>query len=350
MKAIGVEDYGSVDNLVPKLIPDPSGPDGRDLLVRIEACSVNPVDTKVRAGKYDDYPDYYVNVPRPFQICGFDAAGTVIAVGPDCELFKKGDDVYYSGSPIRQGSNAEYQVVDERSVGHKPQNLDWTQAAVMPLTYITAWEALVERLEIRKGEPAALLIINGAGGVGSVSIQIARRVLHLPVVIATASRPSTTEWVKKMGATHVINHKEDLEKQINALGLNVPLRYIFITHTTDQYMEVCGRIAAPFGKVCSIVQGQALMYGTKFMAKSLSFIWCLLGTKPYYQVDVESHYKILEELTDLIESGKIKCHLTRRLRLTLEGLREGHRLIEEGGVIGKIGLGVNEHGTGEAFA
>lgn len=115
-------------------------------------------------------------------------------------------------------------------------------------------------------------------------------------------------------------------------------------------MEVCGRIAAPFGKVCSIVQGHTPMYGTQFMAKSLSFIWCLLGTKPYYHVDVESHGKILKELTGLIESGTIKCHLTRRLRLTLNGLREGHRIIEKGGAIGKIGLGVDEDGIGEAFA
>ncbi|KAL2006843.1 hypothetical protein VTN00DRAFT_9511 [Thermoascus crustaceus] len=349
MKAIVVEEYGPVENLIAKQVPDPSGPSGRDLLVRVEGCSVNPVDVKVRAGKYDDYPDYYQHVPQPYQICGYDAAGTVIAVGPDCKLFKKGDEVFYSGSPIRQGSNAEYQAVDERSVGHKPKTLDMTEAAAMPLTYVTAYEALLERLEIKKGEQAALLIINGAGGVGAVASQIAREILNLPAVITTASRPNTIEFTKKMGATHVLNHREDLEKQLQKLNLDIPLKYIFIAHTTDQYMEVCARIAAPFGKICSIVQGQARMYGTQFMAKSLSFIWCLLGTKPYYQLDVESHHRILEELAELIDSGRIKCHLVNRLRLTVHGLREAHRIIEKGGNIGKVSLGLTEQGNGELF-
>jgi len=145
-------------------------------------------------------------------------------VGPDCNIFKKGDEVYYACSPIRQGSYAEYQVVDERRAGHKPRTLDMTEAAAMPLTYLTAYEALVERLEIKKGEKAALLIINGAGGVGAVASQIAREILNLPVVITTASRPNTIEFTKRMGATHVLNHREDLEKQLKELNLEVPLK------------------------------------------------------------------------------------------------------------------------------
>lgn len=145
-------------------------------------------------------------------------------MGPDCKLFKKGDEVFYSGSPIRHGSNAEYQAVDERSVGHKPKTLDMIEAAAMPLTYVTAYEALLGRLEIKKGEQAALLIINGAGGVGAVASQIAREILNLPAVITTASRPNTIEFTKKMGATHVLNHREDLEKQVQELNLDVPLK------------------------------------------------------------------------------------------------------------------------------
>ncbi|TFK54515.1 quinone oxidoreductase [Heliocybe sulcata] len=353
MKAIVVENYGSVDALAAREVPKPS-PKGRDLLISllfsVKACSVNPIDMKVRAGKYDDYPDYYERVPRPYQICGFDGAGVVEEAGEDCTLFKPGDEVFYSGSPIRNGSNAEYQLVDERSVGRKPKNLKFIEAAAMPLTYITAYEALVERMDIKKGERAGLLIINGAGGVGSVASQIARNVLELPVVITTASRPESQEFSKAMGATHVVNHRHDLKEQIDALHLEVPIKYIFISHSTDQYMKVCADICAPFGKVCSIVQGQARMYGTQFMAKSLAFIWEVLGTKPYYGVDLESQHHILEELAAFIEAGRIQCHLKQTLRLTVEGLREAHGMIEKGGSIGKIGLGVDESGDGEPFA
>ncbi|GLB05689.1 hypothetical protein AtubIFM57258_000978 [Aspergillus tubingensis] len=349
MKAIGVENYGPIDRLEAREVPKPTDLQPRDLLVRIKGVAVNPVDTKVRNGTYDDYPDYYDRVPRPFQITGYDASGIVEAIGSQCSLYSIGDEVYYSGSPIRQGSNAEYQLVDERSVGHKPKRLDFVESAAMPLTYITAYEALVERLEIKKGEKAALLIINGAGGVGAMATQIARVVLDLPVVITTASRPETIQFTKDMGATHVVNHREYIVDQLEKLNLDVPLKYIFITHSTDQYMDTCARVCAPLGKVCSIVQGQAKMYGTEFMSKSLTFVWCLLGTKPYHRVDVESHHRILEELTDLIDANKIKCHLTKRLRLTLDGVKKGHELLQSGGSIGKVGLGVNEPGPGAIF-
>lgn len=330
---------------------------------------MNPIDVKVRAGKYDDYPgmslcclhshrasdssntsiDYYDNVPRPYQIPGYDGAGTVLKAGSESTVFRPGDEVFYSGSPIRQGSNAELQLVDERSVGHKPRNLDMAEAAAMPLTYITAYLALVEQLKIEKGEKAALFIINGAGGVGAVASQIARRVLGLPVVITTASRTQSVEFTKGNGATHVINHRKDVMKQIQELGLDVPLKYIFITHSTDQYMDTCAKIAAPFGKVCSIVQGQAKMYGTEFMAKSLSFIWCLIGTSPVYGVNTASHHRILEELSQFLESGKISCHLTQRLPLTLDGLREAHRCTESGGNIGKTRVIIDSNSKANAF-
>ncbi|KAJ5683965.1 uncharacterized protein N7477_000310 [Penicillium maclennaniae] len=349
MKAVVVEQYGPVESLEAQNVPDTGDPKGRDLLIRVEACSVNPIDMKVRAGKYDDYPDYYSHVPRPYQICGYDGAGTVMKKGPGCSLFNEGDEVFYSGSPIRHGSNAEFQLVDERSVGHKPKSLDMVEAAAMPLTYLTAYQALVEQMKIEKKEKAAVLIINGAGGVGAVASQIARQLLELPAVITTASRPESVDFTKKMGATHVINHREDLLKQIQKLELDVPVKYIFITHSTDQYMDVCAKICAPFGKVCSIVQGQAKMYGTEFMAKSLSFIWCLVGTKPVYGMDVESHHRILEELSRLLDAGKIRCHLTQRLGLTLDGLREAHRAIESGANIGKTGLAIGDIHGAEAF-
>jgi NADPH:quinone reductase-like Zn-dependent oxidoreductase len=211
MHAVAVTKYGSITELKAIDVPKPSDPTGYDILVRIKACSVNPVDTKVRAGVYDDYPDYYDRTPELPQILGFDASGVVESIGPDVSRFKTGDEVYYAGSPIRQGSNAEFQFVDSRSVALKPKSLDWGQAAAMPLTFITAREALVERMGIQEGEEAGILIVNGAGGVGSVASQIARQVLKLPVVITTASREETVKFSKDTGrATHTVNHREDI--------------------------------------------------------------------------------------------------------------------------------------------
>ncbi|KAF1966522.1 GroES-like protein [Bimuria novae-zelandiae CBS 107.79] len=167
--AIAVTKYGPVTNLNNVEVPTPDAPQGHDILVLIKACSVNPVDTKVRAGVYDDYPDYYERTPPLPQILGFDAAGVIHAVGSGVKDFKASDEVFYAGSPIRQGSSAELQLVDSRSVALKPKELDFAQAAAMPLTWITAWEALVERMGIQSGEEAGILIINGSGGVGSVA-------------------------------------------------------------------------------------------------------------------------------------------------------------------------------------
>jgi len=317
--------------------------------------------------------------PKPgekdgYQILGYDGAGVIEAVGSSAaESFKPGDEVFYAGSPIRQGSNAEFQLVDSRSIARKPQKLDFVQAAAMPLTWITAYEALVERMEIQKGEKAGLLIVNGSGGesfrfvgedaggvkemtadaaktndflfatgVGSVASQIARQVLQLPVVVTTASRPETQEFSTSMGATHTINHREDLVPQLEKLKLDVPIKYIFITHSTTPYIAPSAAICAPFGKVCTIVQSKEVpMYGTEFMAKSLSFIYCLLGTKPWYGVDVESHGKILRELAELLDKGEVQCHLKQKFNLDVAGLRKAHEAIEAGGSIGKNGLSVD---------
>ncbi|TKA75528.1 hypothetical protein B0A55_03529 [Friedmanniomyces simplex] len=352
MKAIAVSKYGPVDNLIATEVDHPGQPSGYDLLVKVKACSVNPVDTKVRAGVYDDYPDYYDRTPALPQIIGFDGAGIVEDIGSDVQGFKKGDEVFYSGSPVRHGSNAEYQLMDSRSVAHKPKSLDMVEAAAMPLTWITAYEALVERMEIKEGEDAGILIVNGSGGIGSVASQIARTILKLPVVITTTSREETTEFSKEMGATHTVNHREDIVKQIKDLKLDTPIKYVFITHTpADKYIVDSAAICAPFGKVCSIVQTQEIpMYGTEFMAKSLTFIWELLGTKPYYQVQMDSHGKILKQLAEWIDDGTIKCHLKQTLPLTLEGVRKGHELLEASGAMGKVGLSVDAEGLSEEKA
>ncbi|KAE8389654.1 hypothetical protein BDV23DRAFT_194313 [Aspergillus alliaceus] len=325
MNAVGVEQYGPIENLICRKVPKPDNPQGKELLIK--------------------HTDYYNFVPRPFHIMGYDGAGTVQAVGPECTRFRPGDEVFYVSSPIKQGTYSEYQIVLEDTVGHKPKSLDFVEAAAMPLTYGTAYESLVERLEIKKGESAGILIINGAGGVGAMASQIARWVLGLPVVITTASRPETIEFTKKMGATHVVNHRGDLKEQIEGLGLNVPMRYVYITHSTARYLGVCSDIIAPLGKVCSIVQSADMsMYGTQFMSKSLTFVWCWLGSRLYHGVETNQG-DMMEELSVLIDAGKIKCHLTKRLKLDLEGVKEAHRILESGKAIGKVALGVSEPRT-----
>jgi NADPH:quinone reductase-like Zn-dependent oxidoreductase len=241
MQAIGVSQYGPPSNLETRKVPLPGHQQDAifsfsacpllvmsqvallTFMLRVKAISVNPIDTKIRAGTYDDAPDFYEHVPHPFHIIAPEAAGIVVSVGPDVQYFQPGDSVFYVSAPAKQGAAAEYQLVDERTVGHKPKSLDFVEAAVMPLTYGTAWE-MAERLDIKEGEKAGILIINGAGGVGSVATQLARYVLRLPVVVATASRPETKEWVKKNGATHVIDHRGDLKKQIADLNLDVPIK------------------------------------------------------------------------------------------------------------------------------
>lgn len=206
-------------------------------------------------------------------------------------------------------------------------------------------------MDIPKGENAAILIINGSGGVGSVASQIARHVLQLPVVITTTSRAETTDFSKSMGATQCVNHGEDIVQQINDLKLEVSLKYVFITHTpTSKYIADTAKVCAPFGKVCSIVQDKEIpMYGTEFMAKSLTFVWELLGTKPYYGVEVDSHGTILKELAELLDNNTIKCHMTKELPMTVAGVREAHQHIENGGVKGKIGLSMNAAGVSDSL-
>ncbi|KAI0178017.1 quinone oxidoreductase [Pestalotiopsis sp. NC0098] len=341
MHCIGISQYGPIDNLESRESPNPPSPKGRQLCVRTQAVSVNPIDIKVRQGSYDDPPDYYERVKAltqenpEFHIVGYDGAGVVEAVGPEVKYFKPGDEIYYLGSPVLQGTYAEQQILDERHAGHKPKSLDFVQSAAMPLTYGTAYESLVSRLEIQKGERAGVLIING-------------------VVITTTSREETTRFSKQMGATHVVNHREDLVKQIRELNLpkDIPLKYALITSRTEQYIAPIADILAPFGKVCSIVQAKFDMYGTQFMSKSLTFVWGWIGSGTYhgYENDAEEkHHEWYEELSKLVDEGTIKCHLMERKKLTLQGIKEAHHTIEAGKGIGKIALGVDEEGEGQAF-
>ncbi|PNP58446.1 hypothetical protein FNYG_15109 [Fusarium nygamai] len=343
MKAIGVSKYGLVDNLESRDVPKPSDPTGRQVVVKVKACSVNPIDHKVRSGTYDDAPDYYDHVPKEFHIIGFDGAGVIEKTGPDCQLFKVGDEVSWVGPSTEQGSYAEYQLVSELACAKKPKNLDFVDTASYGLTFMTAYQSLYRRMEVKSEEQTG-------GGVGSAAIQLARRVLKLPVVVATASRPETIDSCKRMGATHVINHREDLTKQIDNLKLNVPIKYVYIVARTEQYTHSVAKICAPFGKVCTVVQADVSLYGTDFMSKSLTFSWDWVGSAAYHDTGVEEYHEMLGTISRLMEDGTLFSTAGTRLRLTLEGLKEAHRRVESSTTVGKIALGVDEPGEGEPFA
>jgi len=243
MKAVGLTRYLPIDDPdslhdVELVKPEPTG---HDVLVRVEAVSVNPVDTKVRSPKSA--------VEAQPKILGYDAAGVVEAVGEHVTLFKPGDEVYYSGDITRSGSNAQYQLVDERIVGRKPATLDFAQAAAMPLTTITAWELLFHRMPFsidNECNGRSLLVIAGAGGVGSIAIQLARRAGFS--VIATASRDETIAWCKQLGAQHVIDHRQPLAPQLKAIGIE-QVDVVLNFASTDRYWEQVGEIIAPLGHV-----------------------------------------------------------------------------------------------------
>ncbi|KAI8712172.1 hypothetical protein NCS52_01314800 [Fusarium sp. LHS14.1] len=351
MKAIGVSAYGSIENFESRDVPRPISSTGRDVLIaRVEACSVHPIDTKIRAGIYDDAPDYYKFAPKGFHIIGYDGAGTVLEVGPECKFFKPGDDISWVGATTRQGSDAEYQLVSEFHCAHGPKLLDFVEAASFGLTFGTAYQSLHHRLEIEPNENVGILIINGGGGVGSAAIQLARNVLNLPRVVATASRHETVDYCKRMGATHIVSHRHDLVEQVKAWNLDVSIKYVYILAKTEQYVDAIAKICAPFGKACTIVQADISLYGTEFMSKSTTFSWDWLGSAAHHRTNLEGYHKIFTTLSRLMDERKVVPTLSKRYKLTLGGLKEAHCQIESKTTVGKVCLDVNEPGESVPFA
>ena len=329
MKAVGYlncHPVGHADALLDLNLPEPHAPRGHDLLVEVRAVSVNPVDAKLRA-RADPAGE-----PR---VLGFDAAGIVRARGPDAHIFADGAEVFYAGAVNRAGSNAELQLVDERIVGRKPKNLTFAEAAAMPLTTITAWEALFDRLRIPRGEHRneAVLIVGGAGGVGSMAVQLARQLTGLTVV-ATASRPETRAWCGEMGAHHVLDHAGDLVAQARALG--VPIPYVFSTTQTERHWRAICEIVAPQGAVCAIDDFMSIEIG-RLKAKSCAFHWeAMFARSMFATADMTAQHRLLDEVAALVEAGRIRHTLTRRLgRIEAAHLVEGHALVEGGTMIGK---------------
>ncbi len=334
MRAVAYRTAGSIereDAPVDVELPKPA-PAGCDLLVEVKAVSVNPVDYKQRSSAARSLGDGW-------KVLGYDAAGVVAAVGPEARLFKAGDAVFYAGAINRPGSNAEFHLVDERIVGAKPKSLDWAQSAALPLTSLTAWEALFHRLDVTgravAGAAKAIVIVGGAGGVGSIAIQLARKLTDL-TVIATASRPETQSWVRELGAHHVIDHRKSLAAEMAALGLGQPAFVFATTHSSDHAQEIAEMIA-PQGRFALI---EGTFDANLFMRKSASIHWELMFTRPVFATaDIGEQGKILNEVARLVDERVLRTTMTERFApISAANLKRAHARLESGTARGKIVL------------
>lgn len=304
MKAVGYKEslpVSDADALIDVELPEPK-PQGRDLLVRVKAISVNPVDTKIRKRVQPE--------PGEVKVLGWDASGVVEAVGDECTLFSPGDEVWYAGAINRPGTNAELHLVDERIVGKKPQTLDFAHAAALPLTSITAWEILFDRLNIaadKRDSGETLLIIGAAGGVGSILTQLASKLTGV-TVIGTASRPETVAWVKSLGAHHVIDHSKPLADELVAAGIPQVTHVASLTRS-DLHLEQIVEVLSPFGKLAMIDDPGALDF-TRLKTKSISLHWELMFTRSLFNTpDMIEQHRLLTEVAELVDAGLIKRHL-----------------------------------------
>jgi zinc-binding alcohol dehydrogenase family protein len=333
MKAIGYQQAqtsaaGSLHDIV---LPDPVA-SGHDLLVEIKAISVNPVDTKVRSG---------TNPPvGEWKVLGWDAAGVVRAVGPDVSLFKPGDRVWYAGDISRQGTNAELHLVDERIVGHMPKSLSFAQAAALPLTSITAWEMLFDRLGLKQGKAPGndrLLIIGASGGVGSIMTQLARQ-LTAATVIGTASRPETQAWVRDLGAQHVIDHSRPLVEELKQIGID-SVSHIVSLNSTDQHFAQIVEAIAPQGKF-GLIDDPAPIDVNKLKRKSVSLHWELMFTRSLFRTDdMIAQHHLLNEMANLVDAGVVRTTLGEHFgRINAANLMRAHTLLQSGKSRGKIVL------------
>jgi NADPH2:quinone reductase len=331
MKAVALTHYLPIENpnaFLDVTLETPS-PQGHDILVGIKAVAVNPVDTKVRAPKDTVEPS-----PR---VIGYDASGVVEAVGPDVTLFKVGDAVYYAGDITRSGTNQEFHLVDERIVGHKPTSLSHAEAAALPLTTITAYEAFFDRLGIdRDGadKGQTILIIGAAGGVGSIGIQLAKQAGL--TVIATASRPETSAWVQDLGADHVINHREDMVAQVRALGMH-HVDHIAVFNDM-RHWDAAVELIRPQGGIVSIDGTDTPMPMAGMKMKAASLHWEFMFARAMHKTpDMIEQHKLLTHVAKEIDAGRIRTTVSQVLTpINAANMREAHRLIETGMAKGKI--------------
>ncbi|SHI62358.1 zinc-binding alcohol dehydrogenase family protein [Roseomonas rosea] len=313
-------------------LPAPE-PRGRDLLVEVRAVSVNPVDTKVRMRAAPEAGQH--------KVLGWDAAGIVKAVGPEARRFRPGDAVFYAGDLTRPGTDAELHLVDERIVGAKPASLGFAEAAALPLTAITAWEALFDRLQVKThavpGAARAILVLGGAGGIGSIAVQLARRLTDL-TVIATASRPETRDWALSLGAHHVVDHSRPLAAEVAALGLGAP-GFVFSTTQTDQHLAEVAELIAPQGRF-ALIDDPATLDVSLLKRKSVSLHWEFMFTRSMFgTADIGEQGALLDEVARLVDAGTLRTTLGEHFgTINAANLRRAHALIESGRARGKIVL------------
>eukprot|EP01006_Ploeotia_vitrea_P062981 TRINITY_DN84739_c0_g1_i1.p1 TRINITY_DN84739_c0_g1~~TRINITY_DN84739_c0_g1_i1.p1 ORF type:complete len:370 (-),score=64.53 TRINITY_DN84739_c0_g1_i1:191-1195(-) len=332
MKAVCISGIGGTEVLVEKEFPKPSATQPFDLLVEVKAVSMNPVDFKVRSvSAFGGAAD---------KILGYDASGVVVEVGPKCTRFKPGDEVFYAGDITRQGSNAAFQLIDERIVGKKPSSLSFTDAAAFPLVAITAYEALFERMCIPEGPPSdnkTILIVAGAGGLGAMTIQLAKKLCNMRVV-ATASRDSSIAFCKKMGADFTINHRNNYKEELKKIGID-QVDYIMNCIDLDKNFDQCCDVLAPFGKICSPTTGAEKLDVSKlFFPKAASLSFVCMFTRSMLGVEPEVQHALLNRVSRLIDSGLLQPLATEKLAWSRDNLAEAHKKSESGGMIGKLVL------------
>ncbi|HNL14812.1 MAG TPA: zinc-binding alcohol dehydrogenase family protein [Azospira sp.] len=335
MKAVAYKNTLPIDN--PSALQDVELPDpiatGRDLLVEVKGISVNPVDTKIRAGRQP--------ATGQWGVLGWDAAGIVRAVGPDVTLFKPGDRVWYAGDITRPGSNAELQLVDERIVGRMPARLDFAEAAALPLTAITAWELLFDRLGVAPGKRPSkdsLLIVGAAGGVGSILTQLASRLTSL-TVIGTASRPETQSWVRELGAHHVIDHSKPFAEDLKRIGLKNVTMVVSLNNTEGHFAQIAD-IIAPQGRFALIDDPTKPLDIMKLKGKSISLHWELMFTRSLFQTDdMIAQHRLLNEVAALVDERVIRTTFGDHFgSINAANLKRAHAHIESGKARGKIVL------------
>lgn len=339
MKAVGYKNSLPItnpDSLQDIELPMPVGA-GHDLLVKVKAIAVNPVDYKIRMR--------VVAVDEAYKVLGWDAVGEVVATGENVTQFKPGDEVYYAGDLNRQGSNAEYQLVDERLVGAKPKSIPNAEAAALPLTSITAWELLFEHLAIKQQSPESaeksnevILVVGAAGGVGSILLQLVKSITGA-TVIATASREASATWVKKLGADYVIDHSKPLKPQIEKIGIS-QVTHVASLNSTESYFESYIDILAPFGKIAMIDDPENKLDVMKVKPKSISLhIEFMFARSMFNAIDMDEQGRLLNRISDLIDRGYIVSTAGKKLgRINADNLKTAHKELESGKSIGKIVL------------
>ena len=320
----------SMDALQDVDLPVPV-PRHHDLLVEIKAVSVNPVDTKIRQSAEP------LGEPR---VLGYDAAGIVRAIGPEVQNFSVGDEVFYAGVPDRQGSNAEFQLVDDRIVGHKPKSLSFAQAAALPLTALTAWEMLFERFRIPRDQPhgGTMLVVGAGGGVGSMAIQLAAQLTDM-TIISTASRPETAEWCRSLGAHHIVNHQHDLGAQILQAGLNPPGHIFCVAHVKQHFHKLV-ELLAPEGAVGIIESNAGELNVSPLIRKSATLHTEYVFTRGLLHThDMSVQHRTLEAIAHLVDNGTLKTTMTENYGpINAINLIRAHAALESGMTMGKIVL------------